>query len=164
MIICIFRKLLSLRLEKRAKKLFRNLQVYEKRLNFCFRPVRISVLELSLNVAPSICGFSLIAYHDRLNIFAVGVLIAISLSAIIVLVLLLKFLEFFEAATEDFKKSVLFHASRKKNKNEICEILKFRRSLLPLRVYTRLTYFKPGLTLGTMNAISNNIITLLLVE
>jgi len=160
----MFRKLLSLKRDKEAEKVFRNVQVYEKTLNSCFRPVRISVLELALNIAPSIGGFSLIAYHDRLNVFAAGVIIAISMVGIVVLVLLLKFLEFFEAATDDFTKALLFRASRKKNKQEICRILKFRKSLLPVRIYKRLTYFEPGFTLSTMNTISNNIINLLLLE
>jgi len=158
------RKLLDLNRERFARILFREVQIYEKNLNFCYRPVRITVLEAALNLAPIIGGFSLIAFHDRLNFFATIIIALIAIVGIVVLLVVCKYLELYEGSTEDFSKSLLARAGNKKKLDKMRELIQFEKSLLPIRMYKRLTYFKRGFTLTTLDTVSNNIINLLLLK
>jgi len=155
---------MALNRERSARILFRKVQIYEKTLNFCYRPVRIAVLEAALNLAPTLGGFSLIAFHDRLNVFAILILVMVSFIGIGILLLLCKYLELYEGSTEDFSKSLRACAGKKNKLDQIRELIQFEKSLLPIRLYKRLTYVEPGFTLTTLDSVSNNIINLLLLE
>jgi len=161
--LCEFnRELLLQRKTKEAKKVYRELQVYQRVFNNLTRSFLLPFMLAMFDATITFSGFSLIAHHNKLEFFSIVILLTL-LGFSLMAFSLFKFMEMFESTCEDFLRELKEQSIRLRigDRKFRSETLRFVQSLLPLRVYRLDSYVEQGLSLSIVDCNINNIIFLL---
>jgi len=156
------RKLLHQGKLTEAKKVYRELQIYQRVFNNNNRCFRIPFFFFMFDAIMTFTGFSLIAHHNTLEFFSLIILLILLVFSFMAFSLF-KFMELFESTCEDFSRELKGQCMMLRNGDPqfSSETLKFVQSLMPLRIYRLDTYVQQGLSLSVVDTNINNIIFLL---
>ena len=144
---------------KEAKKVYRELQIYQRVFNNNNRSLRIPFLFAMFDAIMTSTGFTLIANHKTMEFYSLLVLLILLVGSFMALSLL-KFMELFESTCADFSRELKAQSISLRNRERkvSSETFKFVQSLMPLRVYRMDTTVEQGLTLQILDNNINNII------
>jgi len=149
---------------KKAKELYRELQIYQRVFNNISRSLPLPLMLGMFDVILTFSGYSLIAHYKTLEFFSLIMLLILLVYSLMALSLF-KFMELIECTCADFSRQLneqCIWLRNKYGKKISSETHKFARSLLPLRVYWLNAYVTQGLSLRIMDKDINNIILLLI--
>jgi len=144
-----------------AKKLYRQIQIYISYFNIENRRVRVRLLFDIYDLGITFVSYSLIAYHEKLDFFAIFTLYALIINALSGGMLFLRFLELLEGAAKDFKGQLLYNIRKTHTQHQLVYNIKFVASLQPVKYYRGDIVIEQGLSLGILNKNVDNIIFLL---